>query len=168
MEHRKELIVENKRMKHTSSQHDNQPKTVEDVCRIPVKFSEIDSMQRVWHGSYVTYFEDGRESFGRHYPGIGYADMQRAVIYAPIYEIRVKYYAPLLLNDVAVVHTRYVYKPGARLDYEYEVYRESDNQLCAAGHTVQLFIDPQGQLMLDSPDYYKDWQSRFLKCEENG
>ena len=43
-----------------------------------VRFSEIDSMQIVWHGEYVRYFEDGRESFGRHYPGIGYADMQRA------------------------------------------------------------------------------------------
>ena len=58
--------------------------TVEDICRVQVKFSEIDSMQRVWHGSYVTYFEDGRESFVRHYPRIGYADMQRSVIYEPI------------------------------------------------------------------------------------
>ncbi len=28
-----------------------------------VRFSEIDSMQIVWHGEYVRYFEDGRESF---------------------------------------------------------------------------------------------------------
>ncbi len=40
-------------------------KTLEDICRVQVKFSEIDSMRRVWHGSFVTYFEDGRESFGR-------------------------------------------------------------------------------------------------------
>ena len=39
--------------------------------------------------------------FGRHYPGIGYADMQRSGIYAPIYDLHVKYYAPLALNDVA-------------------------------------------------------------------
>ena len=50
-------------------------KTLEDICRIPVRFSEIDSMRRVWHGSFVTYMEDGRESFGRHWPGIGYADL---------------------------------------------------------------------------------------------
>ena len=29
-----------------------------------VRFSEIDSMQIVWHGEYVRYFEDGREAFG--------------------------------------------------------------------------------------------------------
>lgn len=137
-------------------------KELEDVCRIQVKFSEIDSMRRVWHGSYVTYFEDGRESFGRHYPGIGYADMQRAGIYAPIYDIHIKYYAPLAINDVAIVHTRYIYRLGARLDYSYEVYRESDNKLCAVGKTTQLFIDPQGQLMVDKPDYYQAWQDKFL------
>lgn len=137
-------------------------KTLEDICRIPVRFSEIDSMRRVWHGSYVTYFEDGRESFGRHYPGIGYADMQRAGIYAPIYEIQVRYLAPLGINDTAIVHTRYVYRRGARLDYEYHVYRESDHTLCAEGNTTQLFIDSRGELLTDLPGYYRQWQDTYL------
>lgn len=69
-------------------------KELEDICHVQVRFSEIDSMRRVWHGTYLTYFEDGRESFGRHYPGIGYADMQRTGIYAPVYDVKVRYYAP--------------------------------------------------------------------------
>ena len=137
-------------------------KKLEDICRIRVKFSEIDSMRRVWHGSYVTYFEDGRESFGRHYPGIGYADIQASGIFAPLYDLHVKFYAPLMINDVAVVHTMYVYKAGARLDYAYKVYRESDQTLCAEGSSTQLFIDPKGQLLVDKPDYYQTWQDKFL------
>ena len=124
-------------------------KELTDICRVRVKFSETDAMQRVWHGSYVTYFEDGRESFGRHYSGIGYADIQRSGIYAPV-------------NDVAEIHTRYVPKPGARLDFEYEVYREEGHVLCATGSTTQLFIDPAGQLLLDLPDYYIRWKERFI------
>lgn len=138
-------------------------KELEDVCRVRVKFSEIDSMRRAWHGSYITYFEDGRESFGRHYPGIGYADMQREGIYAPIYDVHVKYYAPLELGDVAEVHTYYIYKPGARLDYCYEVFRVRDHVLCAEGTTVQLFIDAQGELMVEKPGYYEDWQKKYVK-----
>ncbi len=138
-------------------------KVLEDICRMPVRFSEIDSMRRVWHGSYVTYFEDGRESFGRRYPGIGYADMQNAGIYAPIYDLRVRYYAPLLINEVVEIQTTYVYKPGARLDYAYKVYRAGDRTLCAEGSTTQLFIDPKGQLMLDLPDYYREWQKKYLE-----
>lgn len=37
-----------------------------------VRFSEVDSMQIVWHGEYVRYFEDGREAFGREFAGLGY------------------------------------------------------------------------------------------------
>lgn len=137
-------------------------RTLEDICRVPVRFSEIDSMRRVWHGSFVTYMEDGRESFGRHWPGIGYADMQEAGIYAPVYDIHVRYLAPLAMNDVAVIHTRYVYHPGARLDYAYRIFRESDSALCAEGSSVQLFIGAGGDLLTEAPDYYQEWQERYL------
>lgn len=135
---------------------------LEDICYVQVRFSEIDLMRRVWHGSYIAFFEDGRESFGRHYPGIGYADMQQSGIYAPMYDFHIKYFAPLAMNDIAVIHTYYVYKPGARLDFSYKVFRKCDNVLCATGNTTQLFIDHEGKLMVDKPDYYQEWQNRFL------
>ena len=139
---------------------------LEDVTRIRVKFSEIDSMRRAWHGSYIKYMEDGRESFGLHYPGIGYADITASGIYAPIVDVRVKYYGPLALNDVVVIRTRYVYHPGARLDYSYEMRRESDNALCCRALTTQLFIDQNEQLMLDKPQYYLDWQRKYGVIED--
>lgn len=138
-------------------------KPLEDICRIRVKFGETDAMRCVWHGSYLSYLEDGRESFGRHYPGIGYADISRSGIYAPVYDLHIRYVTPLGIDDVAEIHTRYVYKPGARLDFSYEIYRERDHALCATASTTQLFIDPQGQLLVDPPDYYVHWQEKFLK-----
>lgn len=137
-------------------------KTLEDICRIPVRFSEIDSMKCVWHGSYITYLEDGRESFGRHYLGIGYADMQKAGIYAPVYDVHIRYLAPLAINDVAVIHTRYVYHPGARLDFTYKIYKEYCDVLCAEGSTTQLFINAGGELLTDKPGYYIKWQEKYL------
>ncbi len=137
-------------------------KTLEDICRIPVRFSEIDSMQCVWHGSYITYMEDGRESFGRHFSGIGYADMQKAGIYAPVYDIHIRYLTPLAINDVAVIHTQYVYHPGARLDFTYKIYNESSHELCAEGSSTQLFIGADGELLTDKPDYFIKWQEKYL------
>lgn len=142
--------------------------TLEDVCCVRVRFNEIDSMSRVWHGAYITWFEDGRESFGRHYPGIGYADMQSAGIYAPVYEISARYHAPVLLNETVEIHTTYVHRPGARLDYDYRIYRKSDDTLCAEGHTVQLFIDSQGELMTEEPGYYKEWKERHFALRKDG
>ena len=136
-------------------------KILEDICKVRVKFNEIDSMRRVWHGSYVSYLEDGRESFGRHFVGIGYEDIVRSGILAPVVDLHIKYYAPLQLNDVAVIHTRYVKKLGARLVFEYEVRRESDNKLCATGTTTQLFIDQNEELMLETPEYYLEWQNKY-------
>lgn len=102
------------------------------------------------------------ESFGRHYPGIGYADISRSGIYAPVYDLHIRYLAPLGIDDVAEVHTRYVYRRGARLDFEYRIFRLRDRVLCATAESVQLFIDPQGGLLTDLPDYYARWQERFL------
>lgn len=118
-------------------------------------------MRVVWHGSYVKYLEDGRESFGRHYPGIGYADMEREGIYAPIYDMQLRYLKPLAINDVAIITTRYTPHVGARIDMDYEIRRERDGELCVKAHTVQLFIDAQGEFLPIKPDFYEAWQKRF-------
>ena len=31
---------------------------------LTIRFSEVDAMGIVWHGSYALYFEDAREAFG--------------------------------------------------------------------------------------------------------
>ncbi len=136
-------------------------KQIEDVITVPVRFSEIDSMGIAWHGSYVKYLEDGRESFGRHYPGIGYADMQKAGIYAPVYDMHIKYLSSLKMNDVAEIHTIYDYHPGARLDYTYKIYNKDTGVLCIEATTTQLFTDEKG-IVVDIPDYYQQWQEKYI------
>ena len=44
-----------------------------------VRFSEVDSMNVVWHGSYPLYFEDAREAFGKKY-GLEYWSTSRSTI----------------------------------------------------------------------------------------
>lgn len=70
-----------------------------------VRFSEVDSMQIVWHGEYVRYFEDGREAFGREFAGLGYMDIHASGYTAPIVELQLQYKKPLRVNDTAVVET---------------------------------------------------------------
>lgn len=135
---------------------------LEDIVQIRVRFSEIDSMRRVWHGTFVKYFEDGRESFNSHYPGIDYKKMQDTGIYAPIYDIKVRCLAPLELNDIAEIHTIYTPMRGARLDFHYEIYRKRDGILCCKGSTTQLFIDQSGTQMYDLPSFYINWRKKFV------
>ena len=88
---------------------------MKNTTRILVKFSELDPMFRVWHGNYVKYFEDGREAFGKEFPGCDYGIMMQTGITAPIYDLKIKYLAPLSMNDYAIIHTTYVPKPGSPL-----------------------------------------------------
>lgn len=135
--------------------------TLTHTTRIRVRFSDIDAMRCVWHGAYVRFMEDGREAFGRHFAGIGYADIMRSGITAPVVDMEVKYLVPLTLDDEALVTTRYVPRRGARLDYTYEIRRAADGALCATGRTTQLFIDEHGEQVIYKPAYYAEWQQRW-------
>ena len=42
-------------------------KELKESKELEIRFSEVDSMNVVWHGSYPLYFEDAREAFGKKY-----------------------------------------------------------------------------------------------------
>ncbi|MBF1562477.1 MAG: acyl-CoA thioesterase, partial [Prevotella salivae] len=50
---------------------------------VEIRFSEVDSMNVVWHGSYPLYFEDAREVFGKKY-GLEYMSFFDNGYFAPL------------------------------------------------------------------------------------
>lgn len=134
-------------------------------CAIKVRFNEVDSLKIVWHGEYVKYMEDGRESFGLNYPGLGYLDIYNAGFTAPVVDIHISYKYPLVYGDTAIIETKYIYTPASKIIFEFGIYRESDNQLVAEGSSIQVFLDNQGELVLVNPDFYLNWQKKWLVKE---
>lgn len=130
---------------------------------IKVRFSEVDSMAIVWHGEYVRYFEDGREDFGRLYKGLGYMDMYESGYAAPMVEMSLSYKYPLKCNDTAVVETRYVATEAAKIIFEYVIRRDSDGVVVATGESTQVFIDPDGVLQLNAPEFYQKWREQWIE-----
>jgi acyl-CoA thioester hydrolase len=128
-----------------------------------VRFSEVDSMQVVWHGEYVRYFEDGREAFGRKYPGVGYMDFYANGYTAPIVDIQLQYISPLTVNEVAVIETHFIDTPAAKLCFEYIIHRQSDGALVARGSSVQVFVDRDGNMCLNTPTFFDEWKKRWIK-----
>lgn len=133
------------------------------TTRTTVRFSEVDSMQVVWHGEYVRYFEDGREAFGREYSGLGYLDFYANGYTAPIVDLQLQYVSPLTVNDVAIIETRYIETVAAKLCFEYIIRKESDGTLVARGSSVQVFVDSSGEMALNNPQFYEEWKKRWLK-----
>lgn len=79
-----------------------------DRTTIKVRFSEIDSMQIVWHGEYVRYFEDGREAFGKRY-GLDYMSIYREGYVVPIVDLSCQFKQSLSFGEEAIVETRYIF-----------------------------------------------------------
>lgn len=126
-----------------------------------VRFSEVDSMEVVWHGEYVRYMEDGREAFGRQY-GIGYTDIRDAGYVVPIVELDVQYKQFLKYGESAIVETRYIRTDAAKILFEYVIFRESDETVVATGSSIQVFVNKAtGLLELNNPDFYKKWKEKW-------
>ncbi|MDR1973058.1 MAG: acyl-CoA thioesterase [Bacteroidales bacterium] len=126
-----------------------------------VRFSELDPMQIVWHGNYVRYFEDGRQHFGEEYSGLGYMDMYSNGYTAPLVELNVEYLKPLGYHDSVIIETRYIRCDAAKIIFEYCLYREADNSLVCRGRTVQAFVDLNGALQLNNPEFYLEWKRKW-------
>ncbi len=129
--------------------------------QVEVRFSEVDSMGIVWHGSYAKYFEDAREEFGRKYD-LGYLRIFGEGFYAPLVQLDFNYKKPLVYGDKAIVGVRYIPSAAAKICFEYTIYSAADRSVIATGNSVQVFLDKNYELLWTMPAFYEDW------CRENG
>ncbi|HEY1406573.1 MAG TPA: acyl-CoA thioesterase [Spirochaetota bacterium] len=123
---------------------------------IQVRFSETDPMGVVWHGNYVRYFEDGRESFGvRH--DISYLHFYENKLLAPIVKLSSDYKRPLRYGDSAIIETKYIYTESAKLIFDYRILSLATKDVVATGRSTQVFTDDAGKLFLTRPPFYEKW-----------
>lgn len=123
---------------------------------IRIRFNETDPLGIVWHGYYITYFEDGRESFGLAH-GISYLDIHRTGYTTPIVRSECEHKLPLRYGDIARIETTIVDTPAAKMIFRYKIF-DADNNIACTGETTQVFIDQKGELSLNAPAFFEDWK----------
>ncbi len=128
--------------------------------RFDIRFSEVDSMSVVWHGSYPLYFEDAREAFGEKY-GLGYMTIFSNGYFAPLVELSFKYKKPLVYGMKPTIVITYVPTESAKIVFDYEIIDSRDGTVLATGHSVQVFMDKDYQLVWDNPQFYNEWKSKW-------
>ncbi len=128
--------------------------------KIEIRFSEVDVMNVVWHGSYPLYFEDAREAFGAKYD-LSYKRYMDERVFAPIVELDIKYKRPILYGMTPVV--RIVYRPteAAKIVFDYEIVDAETGTVFATAHSVQVFMDMNYNLMWDNPDFFVEWKKQW-------
>lgn len=128
--------------------------------RFEVRFSEVDSMNIVWHGSYPLYFEDAREAFGARY-GLGYMDIFGNGYYAPLVELSFKYKSPIVYGMPCRIDIHYRPTEAAKIVFDYEIHHAETDELLATGHSVQVFMDKEYRLVWITPEFYAQWKERW-------
>ena len=123
-----------------------------------VRFNEVDSLGIVWHGHYITYFEEGREAFGRQH-GLAYLDVFANDFTTPIVKTTLEHKLSLRYGDLARIETTVVDTPAAKMIFRFTIFNDK-NEIVCTGETVQVFIDKQGELMLTNPQFYTEWKQK--------
>ena len=137
-------------------------KELKATVPLNIRFSEVDSMNIVWHGSYVMYFEDAREAFGKKY-GIAYLDIFGHGYYAPLVDLSFKYKSPITYDMKPEITITYKPVDAAKIVFDYEITNPENGEVLATGHSVQVFMDLNYQLVWVNPDFYEEWKKKWLE-----
>ena len=129
--------------------------------QIEVRFSEVDIMNVVWHGSYPLYFEDAREAFGKKYD-LAYQRYIDEKVFAPIVELNIKYRRPLTYGMKPIVRITYVPTEAAKVIFDYEIVDPDNGTVFVTARSIQVFMNQQYQLLWDNPEFYRLWKERWL------
>lgn len=127
---------------------------------LTIRFSEVDSMNVVWHGSYPLYFEDAREEFGKKY-GIEYLTIFDNGCYAPLVELSFKYRSPIRYGMTPVIEIEYIPTEAAKIIFDYTIRDPQTDTILATGRSVQVFMDHNYNLLWDNPPFYSEWKKRW-------
>jgi len=135
--------------------------TLKTEKEIEIRFSEVDSMGIVWHGSYSLYFEDAREKFGKEF-NLEYLYIFEQGFYAPLVELHFEYKRPLKYKDRAKIEIEYRNTDAAKLIFDYTIRSLPDNEVVATGYSVQVFLDTDFNLMWNLPEFFEKWKNIYL------
>ena len=119
---------------------------MERYCR-KVFYYETDKMSIVHNSNYLRIFEEARLFFMEQ-SGIPYTEIENANILIPQVDAYVRYHQVLQYGDELCVDVKLTDFNGARMRYEYKIYRGADDALIAEGFTSHCFIDEQTRMPL--------------------
>lgn len=132
---------------------------------LEIRFSEVDSMNVVWHGSYPLYFEDARELFGAKFD-LQYMSFFDHGYFAPLVELTFHYKRPIRYGMRPIINITYRPTEAAKIVFDYEIIDPDNHEVMAIGHSVQVFMDTNYNLVWTNPDFYEAWKKHWNVFEK--
>ncbi len=103
-----------------------------------VPFYDVDSMDIVWHGNYIKYFEDARCRLLDQLD-YNYQAMRDSGYGFPVVDVRVKYIRPATFNRrIRVIVTLEEYE--VRLKLNYRILDVETSEVLTKGYSIQVAV----------------------------
>ena len=136
-------------------------KMIHTTHTIRVRYAETDPMKYVYYGNYATYLEVGRVELFREL-GMSYEAIEQQGFWLPVADFSIKYLKPAYYDESLEIHTFIKKIPGARVEFEYEIYNESKQKITEAKTTL-FFLDSKRNKIVKCPDFLmklieKNWK----------
>ena len=118
---------------------DNTASVLEIDTDMRVPFYDVDSMDIVWHGHYVKYFEDARCRL-LDALDYNYLTMRDTGFAWPVVDLRVKYVRPAQFNRLIRVNARLT-EWQVRMKIDYVISDVESGEVLTKGHSIQVAVD---------------------------
>jgi len=112
---------------------------ISEEIEFDIEFYDVDSMQIVWHGNYLKYFEKARCALLRKI-GYNYPEMEESGWLFPIISISLKFIESLRFQDrvcARAVLTEY----ENCIKIKYELYNKTTGKICTKGESTQMAVN---------------------------
>ncbi|MDC7219035.1 MAG: thioesterase family protein [Spirochaetales bacterium] len=130
---------------------------------IPLKaeFYDVDSMNIVWHGNYIKYYEQARCALLDKI-GYNYIDMRESGFAWPVVTVDSKYIRPLMFNQTfRIKATLEEYENRIRISY---LIRDEEGRKLNKGSSTQMAVDmATGNSLFVSPPVFLEKVEALLK-----
>lgn len=121
-----------------------------------VRYAETDAMGVVHHGSYITYFEEGRSNYARQ-RGSDYASFEREGFYLLVAEVHARYLKPARYGQRVTVCCWIDELKSRSVTFSYEILDADTRNLFVTGWSKHICITHDGQVAR-LPESWRAWQ----------
>lgn len=118
--------------------------SVSGVAHIRVRYAETDQMGVVYHGNYFTWFEVGRIELLRQL-GVSYKTLEADGFGLPVVTATCQYRHPARYDDELEIRTEGRMATAIRVEFTYELVRQSDGHLLATATTLHVPVTRDGR-----------------------
>jgi len=112
---------------------------------VRVRYAETDQMGVVYHANYLVWFEIGRVELMRSL-GVEYKQMESLDdCHIVVVDVHCRYQKSARYDEVLRIRTRISEARSRSLEFQYEIWRDADDQLLATGETKHVICGKDGR-----------------------